>query len=190
MEKAYQASQIAFALWEKKDTITMSALKLKAHITDMLGFTNGAVAKMTAQNALNVTLAQGAAASAAQAPPPVGFASAAAMIALMAGLGIAISSSGSSGGEYVDTSNQGTGTVFGDSEAQSASIANSIDLLSENSDLMLPLTSAMLRSLRNIESSIGGVTNLILRQETGKGFNIAEGFNQNAIGGFLEKAGN
>ena len=190
LEKAYQASKIAFALWEKKDTIKTMAIKLAGYAKDMAMFIGGIATKITAQMGLNVVQAQGAVASAAQAPPPVGFASAAAMIALMAGIGIAISSGGSSGGEYVDTSNQGTGTVFGDSEAQSASIANSIDLLSENSDLMLPLTSAMLRSLKNIESSIGGVTNLILRQETGQGFNITEGFNQNAIGGFLEKAGN
>ena len=182
MEKAYQASKIAFALWEKKDEIAFLALKLKAHVTDALGFTTGAAAKLAAQQVLNVVQAQGAVASAAQAPPPVGFASAAAMIALMAGIGIAISSSGSSGGEYVDTSNQGTGTVFGDSEAQSASIANSIDILSDNSDLILPLTSAMLRSLRNIESSIGGVTNLILRGEIGEGFNANEGFKLDAIG--------
>lgn len=189
LEKAYQASKIAFALWEKKDTIKTMAIKLAGYAKDMAMFIGGVATKITAQMGLNVVQAQGAVASAAQAPPPVGFASAAAMIALMAGIGIAISSGGS-GGEYVDTSNQGTGTVFGDSEAQSSSIANSIDLLSENSDLMLPLTSAMLRSLRNIESSIGGVTNLILRGEIGQGFNVQEGFNQNAIGGFLEKAGN
>ena len=64
--------------------------------------------------------------------------------------------------------------MFGDSEAQPASIANSIDLLSENSDLMLPLTSAMLRSLKNIESSIGGVTNLILRGDLGGDFSNLE----------------
>ena len=180
LEKAYQASKIAFALWEKKDEITMTALKLKAHITDALGFTNGAVAKMAAQNALNLTIAQGAVAASANAPPPFGFASAAAMIALLAGIGIAISGGGSS--SYVDTSNQGTGTVFGDSEAKSASIANSIDILSDNSDLMLPLTSAMLRSLRNIESNIGGLTNLLIRTGVGKDFNIAEGFEMNAIG--------
>ena len=170
MEKAYQASKIAFALWEKKDTIKTMAIKLAGYAKDMAMFIGGIATKITAQMGLNVVQAQGAVASAAQAPPPVGFASAAAMIALMAGIGIAISSSGSSGGEYVDTSNQGTGTVFGDSEAQSASIANSIDLLSDNSDLMLPLTSAMLRSLKNIESSIGGVTNLILRGELGGDF--------------------
>lgn len=186
LEKAYQASKIAFALWQKKDAIAMLALELKGMLTSAATFVTTTATKIASQMGLNVTLAQGAAASAAQAPPPVGFASAAAMIALMAGLGIAISGGGGSSGSFA-ASNTGTGTVFGDPEAQSASIANSIDLLSENSDLMLPLTSAMLRSLRNIESSIGGVTNLILRQETGKGFNIAEGFNQNMIGGTIEK---
>lgn len=189
MEKAYQASKIAFALWEKKDVIKTMAIKLAGYAKDMAMFIGGVATKITAQMGLNVVQAQGAVASAAQAPPPVGFASAAAMIALLAGIGIAVGGGGGSSGSFA-AANTGTGTVFGDSEVQSASIANSIDLLSENSDLMLPLTSAMLRSLRNIESSIGGVTNLILRQETGQGFNIAEGFNQNAIGGFLEKAGN
>lgn len=189
MEKAYQTSKIAFALWEKKDAIKTMAIKLAGYAKDMAMFIGGVATKITAQMGLNVVQAQGAVASAAQAPPPVGFASAAAMIALLAGIGIAVGGGGGSSGSFA-AANTGTGTVFGDSEAQSASIANSIDLLSENSDLMLPLTSAMLRSLRNIESSIGGVTNLILRQETGQGFNIVEGFNQNAIGGFLEKAGN
>ena len=98
----------------------------------------------------------------------------AAMAAAVAALGVAIGSfSGGISGSFAPT-NEGTGTVFGDSEAKSASIANSIDLLSENSDLMLPLTSAMLRSLRNIESSIGGVTNLILRGELGGDFSNLE----------------
>ena len=175
LEKAYQASKIAFALWEKKDTIKTLAIKVAGYAKDMITFIGGVTSKIAAQMGLNVVQAQGAVASAAQAPPPVGFASAAAMIALLAGIGIAISSSGSSGGSsYVDTSNQGTGTVFGDSEAQSASIANSIDILSDNSDLMLPLTSAMLRSLKNIESSIGGVTNLILRGDLGGDFSNLE----------------
>lgn len=175
LEKAYQASKIAFALWEKKDTIAMLALSLKAHITDMLGFTTGAAAKVAAQQGVNVSKGIEATLNQGSGDPYTAFARMAAMAAAVAALGVAIGSfSGSSGGEYVDTSNQGTGTVFGDSEAQSASIANSIDLLSENSDLMLPLTSAMLRSLRNIESSIGGVTNLILRGDLGGDFSNLE----------------
>ncbi|MEG2307190.1 MAG: tape measure protein, partial [Erysipelotrichaceae bacterium] len=133
LEMALQADKIAFKLWEKKDVITFNALKLKAYVTDTLGFTTGAYAKIVAQQALNVAQAQGAVASAAQAPPPVGFASAAAMIALLAGIGIAVGGGGSSG-SFAPT-NEGTGTVFGDSEAQSESIKNSMDLLSENSDL-------------------------------------------------------
>lgn len=175
LEKAYQASKIAFALWEKKDTIAMLALSLKAHITDMLGFTTGAAAKLAAQGAVNVAKGTEAVLSQGSGDPYTAFPRMAAMAAAVAALGVAIGSfSGSSGGEYVDTSNQGTGTVFGDSEAQSASIANSIDILSDNSDLMLPLTSAMLRSLKNIESSIGGVTNLILRGDLGGDFSNLE----------------
>lgn len=175
LEKAYQASKIAFALWEKKDTIASLALSLKAHISDMLGFTTAATTKVAAQGAVNVAKGTEAVLNQGTGDPYTAFARMAAMVAAVAALGVAIGSfSGSSGGEYVDTSNQGTGTVFGDSEAQSASIANSIDLLSENSDLMLPLTSAMLRSLKNIESSIGGVTNLILRGELGSDFSNLE----------------
>lgn len=40
----------------------------------------------------------------------------------------------------------------------------------------------MLRSLRNIESNIGGLTNLLIRTGVGKDFNIAEGFKMNGIG--------
>ena len=185
LEKAYQASKIAFALWEKKDTIAMLALSLKAHITDMLGFTTGAAAKVAAQQGVNVAKGTEIIMNQGSGDPYTAFARMAAMAAAVAALGVAIGSfSGSSGGSYVDTSNQGTGTVFGDSEAQSASIANSIDLLSENSDLILPLTSAMLRSLRNIESSMGGVTNLILRGGIGQGFNVQEG-KQKSFGGLL-----
>lgn len=188
LEKAYQASKIAFAIWEKKDTIKTLAIKVAGYAKDMVTFIGSVGAKIAAQMGLNVAQAQGAVASAAQAPPPVGFASAAAMIALLAGIGIAISGGG--GSSYVDTSNQGTGTVFGDSEAKSASIANSIDILSENSDLMLPLTSAMLRSLKNIESNIGGLTNLVIRTGVGKDFSNVEGFKMNAVGSGISETFN
>lgn len=187
LEKAYQASKIAFAIWEKKDTLSMLATKVAGYAKDAIAFVTGTATKIGAQMGLNVAQAQGAVASAANAPPPVGFASAAAMIALMAGIGIALNGGNASGS--FETTNTGTGTVFGDTEAQSKSISKSIELLSQNSDLMLPLTSAMLRSLRNIESNIGGVTNLILRQATGgQGFNIQEGFNQSGFGSILQKS--
>ena len=169
LEKVYQAQKIAFALWEKKDEIQKFALRVVSYAKEGAVFLASTALKTAAQMGFNVVAAQGAVASAAQAPPPVGFASAAAMIALLAGVGIAIS--GGSSGSFAPA-NDGTGTVFGDSTAKSESINNSIELLSENSDLMLPLTSAMLRSLRNIESSLGGVANLIIRGDVG---NIAGG---------------
>ena len=187
LEMALQAKKIAFALWEKKDTVSMLATKVAGYAKDAIAFVTGSATKMAAQMGLNVAQAQGAVAASANAPPPFGFASAAAMIALLAGIGIAIGGGGSSG-SFAPT-NEGTGTVFGDTEAKSSSIKNSIEILSNNSDLMLPLTSAMLASLKNIESSIGGVTNLVLRQVTGtQGFNVTEGFNQNGFGSILQKS--
>lgn len=108
-------------------------------------------------------------------PFPYNIAAMGATIAAIAGLGVAIGGGSSSGS--VTPANDGTGTVFGDSTAKSESINNSIEILSENSDLMLPLTSAMLRSLRNIESSLGGVANLIIRGDVG---NIAGGLTYDA----------
>lgn len=173
LEMALQAKKIAYSLWEQKDTIATLALKLKSHVMDMLGFTSAATTKVAAQGAVNVAKGTEAVLSQGSGDPYTAFARMAAMIAVVAGLGVAISGGiggGSSGS--VTPANDGTGTVFGDSTAQSESIKNSIELLSENSDLMLPLTSAMLRSLRNIESSLGGVANLIIRGDVG---NIAGG---------------
>lgn len=175
LEKAYQASKIAFALWQKKDAIAMLALELKSMLTSAATFVTTTATKLAAQLGFNVAKGTEAVLTQGSGDPYTAFPRMAAMAAAVAALGVAIGSfSGGSGGEYVDTSNQGTGTVFGDSEAQSASIANSIDILSDNSDLMLPLTSAMLRSLKNIESSIGGVTNLILRGDLGGDFSNLE----------------
>jgi len=190
LEKAYQASKIAFALWEKKDAIATLALELKGMLMNAATFVSTTATKLAAQMGFNVAKGTEAVLTQGGGDPYTAFPRMAAMAAAVAALGIAIGSiSGGSTGSFT-ASNSGTGTVFGDSEAQSTSIANSIELLSENSDLMLPLTTSMLRSLRNIESSVGGVTNLILRQATGGSFNVSNGFTQNAIGGFLEKAGN
>ncbi len=190
LEMALQAKKIAFAIWEKKDTISMMALELKGMLSSTATFLSTTATKLAAQMGFNVAKGTEAVLTQGSGDPYTAFPRMAAMAAVVAALGVAIGSvSGGSSGSF-ESANTGTGTVFGDSAAQSASIANSIDLLSENSDLMLPLTSAMLRSLRNIESNIGGVTNLIVRQATGQGFNVTEGFTQNSIGSILEKATN
>lgn len=107
----------------------------------------------------------------------------AAMTALMAALGYAVK--GSKGGG-VPTSNQGTGTVFGDATAKSASIDNSIKIL-ETSRLGLKYSEQMARSLKNIEAAFAGVTNLVLRNgQIGKlEGSIATGYGDTSFSKFL-----
>jgi hypothetical protein len=58
---------------------------------------------------------------------------------------------------------QGTGSIFGDSSAKSDSIRRSIEQLTTNSNDMLPINQGMLTALQNIESSMTGLTNLVVR---------------------------
>lgn len=111
----------------------------------------------------------------------------AAMTALMAGLGFAVKGGSKSSG--ASPTNQGTGTVFGDSTAKSASIENSTKLLTENSTIGLRYSAEMVRSLRNIEQAFAGVTNLVLRNGEigaleGK---INTGYSDSALSSFLGK---
>lgn len=152
--------------------------------TAELGFTAFTVVQKGIQAAASGVAAL--ASSMAGLPFPLNIAAFAATGALLASIGLNLAGGGSAKGTFAPT-NEGTGTVFGDTEAKSESIKKSIDLLADNSDLMLPLTDAMLRSLRNIESNIGGLTNLLIRTGVGKDFNIAEGFKMNAIGSGITK---
>lgn len=103
------------------------------------------------------------------------FARMAIMAGIMAALGFAVSGVGG-GGKKLSASRQarqGTGTVMGDPEAKSESISKSIEYLAENSDIALRYSSGMLASLRNIEASLTGVTNAIVRnggEITGRGY--------------------
>lgn len=110
----------------------------------------------------------------------LGFAGVAAMGAVMAGLGFAMS--GAHGADpSLDASAvqkaQGTGTVFGDATAKSDSISKSLDTLKSNSDMMLPLTQGMLSSLQKIEAAMTGLANLVVRSGSadGSNFNVKEG---------------
>lgn len=66
--------------------------------------------------------------------PYTAFPRMAAMAAIVAALGVAIGSIGEVAQEGFTPTNEGTGTVFGDTEAKSESIKKSIDLLANNSD--------------------------------------------------------
>ena len=172
LEQAMQAKKIAFMLWEKKDKIQTLALTLGGYVKEAIAFVTGATTKVAAQSAVNVAKGTEAILTQGSGDPYTAFGRMAAMAAIVAGLGIAIS--GSFGGSSSGTQsfeNTGTGTVFGGAaDDKSASIANAIDILADNSELGLPISSAMLRSVQNIESAMGGVANLLIRQGTGSGF--------------------
>ena len=102
----------------------------------------------------------------AQGDPYTAWPRMAAMAAAMAALGFAVmggrdSGGGQSAAEVQKT--QGAGSVFGDTDAKSESIARSIALASANSSIELTHTAGMLASLKNIERSMSGLTNLVVR---------------------------
>ena len=107
-----------------------------------------------------------------QGDPYSAFARMAAMAALVAGLGVAISGGGGGSVNIAKQrqESQGTGTVFGDSTAKSDSIKRSLELAATNSSIELTYTRGMLLSLRGIESSLSGLGNLLIRNSglTGK----------------------
>ena len=170
-EKAYRIQELALALqnfaiktgllgsWLAIDT----TVKTTATATDT-AFTGASVVK----SGIRAT-ADGIAAFAktlASIPFPFNIAAGAAVIGLLAAVGVKIAGGGGGGGGASAATvqkSQGTGSVFGDETAKSDSINKSLELLKDNSDIMLPLTQGMLASLRNIENSIKGVANLVLR---------------------------
>jgi hypothetical protein len=111
------------------------------------------------------------------APWPIGFASGAAMIAIMAGLGVFSGSSGGGGPSAADIQEtQGTGTNLGDSSGKSDSISNAFD---EYSDIALDQL-AELRGIRSAMNSLSdGISGLAISLVRGGQF---EGANISGLG--------
>lgn len=157
LEQAMFAMQVYNQAQELTGFLAGMGTKISAAATEATAFIGLEGAKATAA---------GTTAVAAQGQIPiVGFALAAAMAALLIGMGVSIKGGGGSG--KAPTYNEGKGTVLGDSGAQSESIKNSIEALEEYARVELPITSAMLKSLRNIESNIKGLATLLIRQAPG-----------------------
>lgn len=115
-----------------------------------------------------------------------GFAGVAAMAAVVAGFGVAVSGGGSGGGQSAADAQktQGTGSVFGDSSAKSDSIARSIALSSANSSIELTHTAGMLTALQSIQASMSGLANLIVRTP-----GMTDASNMNIQTGTLSRTG-
>ena len=88
-----------------------------------------------------------------------------AVAGMVASMGVNTGASASASGGYTASGPQdGTKSgVFGDSEAKSDSINKSLEIVAANSTADLDYSKGMLRSLKNIELSIGGVTNSVIR---------------------------
>lgn len=95
---------------------------------------------------------------------------------LLSNIGIAFggTSGSSEAPEYTNPNwNNGTGTVLGDSEAQSNSIKNSLDILEDFAKPQFEVLTSMDRYLANISNALGGVSKLMIRNET---FALGGGF--------------
>ncbi|ATQ78275.1 hypothetical protein CR152_30025 [Massilia violaceinigra] len=169
-EKAFRAYEMALAI---KNMLTKSGLLTaftSMFVTSKATETAATVASVAPDVAASMT--KGAAAAAvgvatqAQGEPYTAWARMAAMAALMASLGFAVAGGGGSGGgqSAADAQKlQGTGSVFGDTDGKSESIARSLQMLEDHSGSLVPINRGMLAALRAIEASMKGLTNLIVR---------------------------
>jgi hypothetical protein len=96
-----------------------------------------------------------------------GFAGVAAMTALVAGFGVAISGGGGNPSHPESAADrqakQGTGSILGDDKAKSDSIAHSISILEKNSGLGLAQGNEMVGYLKNVSDNISSFAALVVR---------------------------
>lgn len=192
-EKTFRAFEIGLAL---KTMLEKSGL-LQSFTTMFVASkgieTSATVASVGPDVAASMVKGQAAAvagvAGQAQGDPYSAWARMAAMAATMAALGFAVSGIGGKGDTTaVDRQKAtGTGSVFGDADAKSESITKAIQLSAANSNIELNYTAGMLRSLRAIESSIGGLGGILSQNGVsgsapGKTYGAAERFMNTTAG--------
>ncbi len=150
-----------------------------AELAQSTAFTSLFVAQEAAKGA---SAGATAVAVAAQSSPWTGFATAAAMAALLASFGIMIGgktkTSTTSDAFSSQVANTGTGTVLGDTTAQSESITKALEILKDFARPEYQTLQSMNNYLKNIASSIGGVASLLVQNSpTALGNNYTGGFN-------------
>jgi hypothetical protein len=158
-EKAFRAMELANMLKSMVTSLFVSSAKASGAVAGQAVETSAVAAGEAARNATKIP---GVFMSFMSALGPWGMA--AAGVAIAAVMGGAFGGGGSaptSAKERQRTA--GTGSVFGDADAKSESIANSLKIMERNSGLGLVHSNGMLKSLRNIEASMTGLTNLAIR---------------------------
>lgn len=121
-----------------------------------------------ANTSVGASAAAAAVASQGMGDPVTAWPRIAAMAALMAGLGF-LAFGGGGGGvpgatDMEDRQKaQGSGSVLGDAEAKSESIAKALEIVAANTNADLEYSNEMLKALRSIESGIGAVAAALAR---------------------------
>lgn len=172
----------ALAAAEKVYRLAQFAMSLQSMVQNTLETTT------TVANAGVKATAEGTAGIAAQSklPFPFNIAAMAATGAALVAAGVMVFGGTNAGSNTLPKSNEGRGTVFGDTEAQSESIRRGIDALADIDTVMLGHSRDMAASLKSIESQIGGFASLVLRTGNVNASNgVVEGFNPNGIGSAL-----
>lgn len=119
-------------------------------------------------DALSVVQAISAVLNQGQGDPYTAFARMAAMAAAVVALGVDIGNFGGGGGASADSAEarqkvQGTGSVLGDSAAQSESIAKAIDITANATTQLVGLNRGMLTALRALQNALGAAGNQLAR---------------------------
>ncbi|MCY0910832.1 phage tail length tape measure family protein [Massilia antarctica] len=159
-EKAFRAFEMAMVL--KSMAVSLFATSTKA--TGVVAGQSVETSAVTAgESARNLVKVPGVFMSFMSSMGPWG--AAAAGVAIAAVLGSAFSGGGTGGGKSAAEvqKKQGSGSVFGDTDAKSESIARSLAMLEDHSGSLVPINRGMLAALRSIEASMKGLTNLIVR---------------------------
>lgn len=167
-EKAFRAYEMAMSLEAMAKKVmsiaTVTTATLTSEETKSAAVSAGVAEQLAADTAKGASAATVGVATQAQGDPYTAFVRMAAMAAFMATLGFSVSSGGSSPNVAKQRQeSQGTGSVLGDASAKSQSISRAVELAATNSSIELTHTAGMLASLKNIESSIGGLGSLLVR---------------------------
>lgn len=119
-----------------------------------------------AQDILAYKAAVASIATQGEGDPYSAFARIAAMIALMASIGIRVSGGGSgpsANGADARQETQGTGTVLGDATAKSESISKAIEITANATTQLVGLNRGMLNALRSLQDALGAAGNQLAR---------------------------
>ncbi|WP_242115527.1 phage tail length tape measure family protein [Sphingomonas lacusdianchii] len=179
--KGYAVLSIA----EKAFRAVEFAMSVKAMAQDAIE-TGSKIASTVARTAVRAT--EAVVNAIASLPFPANIAAGAATAGALAALGVSVVSSfGGSSRDKLQKANDGSGSVLGDTKAQSESIKRSIDQLREVDTVTNAFAGEMAASLRSIDNQIGGVASAIVRGgDINASAGVNESFKTNAIGSILK----